>query len=53
MYILVAGKMYPDPTPVRPRTFAIAGNAMASSPDSTMKPSGATWQASQFFNTPG
>ncbi|MFM8273803.1 MAG: patatin-like phospholipase family protein, partial [Gemmata sp.] len=29
MYILVAGKMYPDPTPVRPRTFAIAGNAIS------------------------
>ena len=25
----MAGKMYPDPTPVRPRTFAIAGNAIS------------------------
>ena len=28
LYILVAGKMYPDPTPVKPRTFAIASSAM-------------------------
>ncbi|HEY1190324.1 MAG TPA: patatin-like phospholipase family protein, partial [Gemmata sp.] len=29
LYILVAGKMYPDPTPVKPRTFAIASNAIS------------------------
>jgi hypothetical protein len=29
VYILVAGKMYPDPTPVKPRTFAIASNAIS------------------------
>ncbi|MBA4067250.1 MAG: hypothetical protein C0501_26795 [Isosphaera sp.] len=29
LYILVAGKMYPDPTPVRPRSLAIAGSAVS------------------------
>jgi hypothetical protein len=29
MYILVAGKMYPDPKPVRPRTIAIASSAVS------------------------
>ncbi len=29
VYVLVAGKMYPDPTPVKPRTFAIASNAIS------------------------
>jgi hypothetical protein len=29
MYVLVAGKMYPDPKPVKPRTIAIAGNAIS------------------------
>ena len=29
MYILVAGKMYPDPTPVKSRSLAIAGNAIS------------------------
>jgi predicted acylesterase/phospholipase RssA len=29
VYILVAGKMYPDPTPVKPRSLAIAGNAVS------------------------
>lgn len=29
MYILVAGKMYPDPAPVKPRTFAIASSAIS------------------------
>ena len=29
MYILVAGKMYPDPTPVKSRSIAIAGNAVS------------------------
>jgi predicted acylesterase/phospholipase RssA len=29
VYVLVAGKMYPDPTPVKPRALAIAGNAVS------------------------
>ncbi|HEY1187822.1 MAG TPA: patatin-like phospholipase family protein [Gemmata sp.] len=29
LYVLVAGKMYPDPSPVKPRTFAIASNAVS------------------------
>jgi hypothetical protein len=29
VYVLVAGKMYPDPVPVKPRTIAIAGNAVS------------------------
>lgn len=29
MYMLVAGKLYPDPKPVRPRTIAIASNAVS------------------------
>jgi hypothetical protein len=29
IYILVAGKMYPDPVPVKPRTIAIASNAVS------------------------
>jgi predicted acylesterase/phospholipase RssA len=29
MYVLVAGKMYPDPTPVKSRTLEIAGNAVS------------------------
>ena len=29
VYVLVAGKMYPDPTPVKSRTFAIASNAIS------------------------
>jgi hypothetical protein len=29
MYILVAGKMYPDPTPVKARSVAIAGSAVS------------------------
>jgi predicted acylesterase/phospholipase RssA len=29
LYILVAGKMYPDPTPVKRRSLAIAGNAVS------------------------
>jgi hypothetical protein len=29
MYILVAGKIYPDPVPVRPRAIAIASNAVS------------------------
>ena len=29
VYVLVAGKMYPDPTPVKARTFAIASNAIS------------------------
>ena len=29
LYILVAGKMYPDPTPVKPRTLKIASNAVS------------------------
>jgi hypothetical protein len=29
MYILVAGKMYPDPVPVKPRSIAIASNAIS------------------------
>ena len=29
IYILVAGKMYPDPAPVKARTIAIAGNAVS------------------------
>jgi len=29
LYILVAGKMYPDPTPVKSRSLAIAGNAVS------------------------
>jgi hypothetical protein len=29
LYMLVAGKLYPDPTPVRPRAVAIAGNAIS------------------------
>ena len=29
VYILVAGKLYPDPTPVKPRTYAIASNAIS------------------------
>ena len=29
MYILAAGKMYPDPTPVKSRSLAIAGNAIS------------------------
>ncbi|MCE9565479.1 MAG: patatin-like phospholipase family protein [Planctomycetes bacterium] len=29
LYILVAGKLYPDPTPVKSRSLAIAGNAIS------------------------
>jgi predicted acylesterase/phospholipase RssA len=29
LYILVAGKVYPDPTPVKSRSLAIAGNAIS------------------------
>jgi predicted acylesterase/phospholipase RssA len=29
MYVLVAGKMYPDPVPVKPRSIAIASNAIS------------------------
>ncbi|WP_439629317.1 patatin-like phospholipase family protein [Gemmata sp.] len=29
LYVLVAGKMYPDPTPVKSRSLAIAGNAVS------------------------
>ncbi|MDY3556878.1 patatin-like phospholipase family protein [Gemmata sp. JC717] len=29
LYVLVAGKLYPDPSPVKPRTFAIASNAVS------------------------
>ncbi len=29
VYVLVAGKMYPDPTPVKPRSLAIAANSIS------------------------